>query len=79
MFPKPAAPQAVDETPHGHAAEHSAMHYWVMVWPLIILAIWRQQKGDEADELIESVTGSVSSAADAVTSFGRSDDQDETA
>jgi uncharacterized membrane protein HdeD (DUF308 family) len=46
---------------------------------LIILAIWRQQKGDEADELIESVTGSVSSAADAVTSFGRSDDQDETA
>jgi uncharacterized membrane protein HdeD (DUF308 family) len=46
---------------------------------LIILAIWRQQKGDEADEMIESVTGSVSSAADAVTSFGRSDDQDETA
>jgi uncharacterized membrane protein HdeD (DUF308 family) len=46
---------------------------------LIILAIWRQQKGDEADELIESVTGSVSSAADAVTSFGRSDDQDDTA
>ena len=38
MFPKPATPEAGDETAHGHAAEHSATHYWVMVWPLIILA-----------------------------------------
>jgi NADH-quinone oxidoreductase subunit L len=38
MIPKPAAPEAGDEIPHGHAAEHSATHYWVMVWPLIILA-----------------------------------------
>jgi hypothetical protein len=41
---------------------------------LIALAIWRQQKGDEADEMIESVTGSVSSAGDKVTSINRSDD-----
>jgi NADH-quinone oxidoreductase subunit L len=38
MFPKPAMPEAVDGTAHGHAAEHSPTHYWVMVWPLIILA-----------------------------------------
>ncbi len=44
---------------------------------LIVLAIWRQQKGDEADEMIESVTGTVSSAADAVTSFGKVADKDE--
>ena len=33
---------------------------------LIALSIWRWQKGDEADEMIESVTGSVSSAGDDV-------------
>jgi uncharacterized membrane protein HdeD (DUF308 family) len=39
---------------------------------LIALAIWRQQKGDEADEMIESVTTSVSSAGDKVSNLGRS-------
>jgi NADH-quinone oxidoreductase subunit L len=38
MFPKPAAPASPDETPHDHAAEHSATHYGLMIWPLIILA-----------------------------------------
>ena len=38
MFPEPAAPASKDETPKGHAPGHSAMHYWVMVWPLIFLA-----------------------------------------
>jgi NADH-quinone oxidoreductase subunit L len=38
MFPKPAAPASPDETPHDHAAEHSATHYGLMSWPLIILA-----------------------------------------
>ncbi|MFN2134619.1 MAG: hypothetical protein ACK2UK_01610 [Candidatus Promineifilaceae bacterium] len=37
---------------------------------LIGFAIWRWQKGDEADEMIESVTSSVGSAADSVTSLG---------
>jgi uncharacterized membrane protein HdeD (DUF308 family) len=39
---------------------------------LIGLSIWRYQKGDEADEMIDSVTESVSSAGDKVTSLGRS-------
>jgi NADH-quinone oxidoreductase subunit L len=38
MFPKPDRPVSPDETVHGHSAEHSATHYWVMVWPLIFLA-----------------------------------------
>jgi NADH-quinone oxidoreductase subunit L len=38
MFPKPAVPASKNETAHGHDAEHSAIHYWVMVWPLILLA-----------------------------------------
>jgi NADH-quinone oxidoreductase subunit L len=38
MFPKPVALEAADETSRGHDAQHSARHYWVMVWPLIILA-----------------------------------------
>ncbi len=40
---------------------------------LIGLAIWRWQKGDEADEMIDSVTTSVSSAGEKVTSLGKSD------
>ena len=39
---------------------------------LLGLSIWRWQKGDEADEMIESVTDSVGSATDSLTSFGRS-------
>jgi hypothetical protein len=39
---------------------------------LIGLSIWRWQKGDEADEMIESVTDSVGSATDSLTSLGRS-------
>ena len=42
---------------------------------LIALAIWRQQKGDEADEMIDAVTDSVGGAAGAVTSLGRSDER----
>jgi len=38
MVPKSVIPTPVAETAHGHAAEHQALHYWVMVWPLIILA-----------------------------------------
>ncbi len=38
MFPKPSVPTSANETDHGHAAEHSATHYGLMVWPLIILA-----------------------------------------
>jgi NADH-quinone oxidoreductase subunit L len=38
MFPQPARPASPDETTRGHAVEHSASHYWVMAWPLIILA-----------------------------------------
>jgi NADH-quinone oxidoreductase subunit L len=38
MFPKPAMPESLDEAAHGHTAEHSESNYWVMVWPLIILA-----------------------------------------
>ena len=41
---------------------------------LIALSIWRWQKGDEADEMLESVTSSVSSAGDKVSSVDRSDD-----
>ncbi|MEA3336398.1 MAG: hypothetical protein U9R25_10845 [Chloroflexota bacterium] len=43
---------------------------------LIILSIWRQQKGDEADEMIDAATGAVGGAADAVTSLGRSQPAD---
>ena len=39
---------------------------------LIGLSIWRWQKGDEADEMIDSVTDSVSSAGDKVSNLGRS-------
>ena len=38
MFPKSASPISAAETAHGHDTEHSSMHYWVMAWPLIILA-----------------------------------------
>ncbi|MGD8738941.1 MAG: NADH-quinone oxidoreductase subunit L, partial [Desulfobacterales bacterium] len=38
MFPKPAVPVSKDETSHGDAGEHSTIHYWVMVCPLIFLA-----------------------------------------
>ena len=38
MFPKPDRPASPAETAHGHTAEHNDSHYWVMVWPLIILA-----------------------------------------
>lgn len=41
---------------------------------LIALSIWRQQKGDEADEMIDKAAGSVNNVADTVTSFGSSDD-----
>jgi uncharacterized membrane protein HdeD (DUF308 family) len=41
---------------------------------LIGLSIWRWQKGDEADEKIEAVTGSIDDAADKVTSLGRKAD-----
>jgi uncharacterized membrane protein HdeD (DUF308 family) len=41
---------------------------------LIALAIWRWQKGDEADEKIEAVTGSIDDAADKVSSLGRKAD-----
>jgi uncharacterized membrane protein HdeD (DUF308 family) len=41
---------------------------------LIALAIWRWQKGDEADEKIEAVTSSVDDAADKVTSLGRKEE-----
>ena len=41
---------------------------------LIGLAIWRQQKGDEADEMIDSITSSVGDATDKVTSMGRKAD-----
>ncbi len=39
---------------------------------LIALAIWRWQKGDVADEKIEALTTSASSATEAVASLGRS-------
>ena len=38
MFPKTVMPTAADEAVHGRPVEHSATHYGVMVWPLIILA-----------------------------------------
>jgi hypothetical protein len=51
----------------------------IIVWIFLIagvaligLSIWRWQKGDEADEMIESVTNSVGSATDSLTSLGRS-------
>lgn len=40
---------------------------------LIGLALWRWQKGDEADEMIDSFTSSVDNATEKVTSLGRSD------
>lgn len=39
---------------------------------LIGLSMWRWRKGDEADEMIESVTGSVSSATGSLTALGQS-------
>jgi NADH-quinone oxidoreductase subunit L len=38
MVPKSVRPTSANETAHRHDAEHRALHYWVMVWPLIILA-----------------------------------------
>jgi len=38
MFPKKIIPTAADEAVRGHPAKHSASHYGVMAWPLIILA-----------------------------------------
>jgi NADH-quinone oxidoreductase subunit L len=38
MFPKAVMPASAGETASGHAAEHQSAHYWVMVWPLLILA-----------------------------------------
>jgi NADH-quinone oxidoreductase subunit L len=38
MFPEPAIPESPGVPPHGHDAGHSHPNYWVMVWPLIILA-----------------------------------------
>jgi NADH-quinone oxidoreductase subunit L len=38
MVPKSVRPTSTDETAHGHGSEHRALHYWVMVWPLMILA-----------------------------------------
>jgi hypothetical protein len=38
---------------------------------LIGLSIWRRQKGDEADEMIESVTGTISGGAESVAAIGR--------
>jgi NADH-quinone oxidoreductase subunit L len=38
MFPKPVMSASTAETVHSHATEHSRLHYWVMAWPLIILA-----------------------------------------
>jgi len=38
MVPKSARPISANETAQRHDAEHRALHYWVMAWPLIILA-----------------------------------------
>ncbi|MEJ2728587.1 MAG: NADH-quinone oxidoreductase subunit L [Deltaproteobacteria bacterium] len=38
MFPEPVVPASKDETPQAHAPGHGAIYYWVMVWPLILLA-----------------------------------------
>jgi NADH-quinone oxidoreductase subunit L len=38
MFPKTIISAAADDIVRGHSAEHSAIQYGVMVWPLIILA-----------------------------------------
>jgi NADH-quinone oxidoreductase subunit L len=38
MFPKPAMPESLDEAARGHTVEHRKSNYWVMIWPLIILA-----------------------------------------
>jgi uncharacterized membrane protein HdeD (DUF308 family) len=46
---------------------------------LIGLAIWRWQKGDEADQMIDSVTGSIGGAADKVTSLGHKEKADQAA
>jgi NADH-quinone oxidoreductase subunit L len=37
MVPKSAGPAFAAKNAHGQDAEHRAMHYWVMAWPLIIL------------------------------------------
>jgi NADH-quinone oxidoreductase subunit L len=38
MFPKAVMPASTAEAAHGRPAEHRAADYWVMAWPLIILA-----------------------------------------
>jgi NADH-quinone oxidoreductase subunit L len=38
MVPKSVRPTSPAETAHRHGGEHSALHYWVMAWPLMILA-----------------------------------------
>jgi NADH-quinone oxidoreductase subunit L len=38
MFPRKIIPTAADEAGRGHPTKHSASHYAVMAWPLIILA-----------------------------------------
>jgi NADH-quinone oxidoreductase subunit L len=38
MFPKTVMPTATVKAVHAHSAEHRAMHYAAMIWPLIILA-----------------------------------------
>jgi len=41
---------------------------------LIGLSIWRQQKGNEADKIIESATSAISNTKDSVASFGKPKD-----
>jgi NADH-quinone oxidoreductase subunit L len=38
MFPKAGMPAAEGQTAQGHESEHAENHYWVMAWPLMILA-----------------------------------------
>ncbi len=38
MIPKSIRPTSASQASHGNGAEHHAVHYWVMVWPLMILA-----------------------------------------
>ena len=39
MVPKSVRPTSAADKAHGHSAEHRAIHYWMMVWPLMILAV----------------------------------------
>ena len=55
----------------------SFLVFFTNLFFLIGLAIWRQQKGDEADEMIESFTSSVEDAGDKVTSIGSKKDVEE--